>query len=139
MRSLISREHQEKLAFVLERVSSEIDVNGVEIEEEMLMFWSVILQNIEFIKEAAFSSLLKLYDDRFDIDVTPLGSDPVLTLSVDQPFSEWSQEMLEVDARCLVPICVSDGSTQFHIQLANTLNEDFPEIQKKDFKDSDSH
>lgn len=93
-------------------------------------------------KEKESSSVLVVHDDRFNMNVSVLSPDPVVSLSVDQEFSEWSQEMqdqfvcdiaeyLDINPIHLVPICVSNGSIQFFLQIANILDEKFPEIKKK--------
>ena len=87
-------------------------------------------------------SMLVLQDDRVNMKVTVLSPDPVVSLSLDRDFSEWDQKMqdafiddvaqyLGVEAVRLVPLCASNGSIQFYIQICNILNDKFPEIKKK--------
>jgi len=58
VKPLISREHEEKLAAILENVTSEIDKHGGKIKEKASdQFWRIIQQNYELIKDGVFNAM----------------------------------------------------------------------------------
>jgi len=58
VKPLISKDHEEKLAGILESVTSEIDKHGGKIKESVQSkFWGVVHQNYELIKDAVFSAM----------------------------------------------------------------------------------
>jgi len=58
VKPLISREHEEKLAQILDSVTSEIDKHGGKIKEKASnQFWAIIQQNYELIKDGAFNAM----------------------------------------------------------------------------------
>eukprot|EP01084_Bolivina_argentea_P148090 258987_1 len=82
------------------------------------------------------------HDERYNIRITPITPDPVLSVHLDISYNIWDINMqnefvkdlaceLNVNASQLIPICVSSGSVKFIVQICNVIKEKFPLIEKK--------
>eukprot|EP01083_Nonionella_stella_P196710 723557_1 len=80
--------------------------------------------------------------DGTSVTITPISADPVLSLHLDQNYDEWDTntqnifirdlaEELEVNPSQLMVIAVSKGSTDLAIQICNTMEDSFPEIETR--------
>jgi len=76
IKPLISREHEEKLAQILDSVTSEIDKHGGKIKEKASsQFWSIIQQNYELIKEGALKTMTTVSQKAGKMASSPKNAD----------------------------------------------------------------